>query len=372
MEQKETTPADFLELARGFARTPHLQNFLEVLPMSALVMSQQGDLVFLNQHMFQFIHHKPDSSILGSSYQDLLTAVLNIQHAAPCHTPHACPFCQIKLGIEECKQGMVNTKFAHIETEEGTAQLALKMRLAPLKIADAPYILLLIEDVSQEAQFKLLEQTFLHDLQNTVGSLQGISSWLLSADASEIPEIANLIKHISLEITEEIQSQSELLKAEQHQHPLSTSKINSIDFLNSLKETYSTHPVTKGKRILIAEDCDSFEFLTDQPLLRRLINNLLKNALEIEPEGATIQLRTKVSSNKQKALFCVHNETPVKADIAEKLFKEQISTKGRSHGVGLISIKMLSERYLHGKVTFSSTPEHGTTFTVSLPFQHTH
>ena len=50
-----------------------------------------------------------------------------------------------------------------------------------------------------------------------------------------------------------------------------------------------------------------------------------------------------------------------------QVFQRSFSTKGRGRGLGTYSVKLLSERYLGGRVSFSSTPEAGTVFRLFLP-----
>jgi len=55
-------------------------------------------------------------------------------------------------------------------------------------------------------------------------------------------------------------------------------------------------------------------------------------------------------------------------DVQLQLFQRSFSTKsGTGRGVGSYSVKLLTEKYLRGTVTFSSSEAQGTTFTVRLP-----
>jgi len=43
------------------------------------------------------------------------------------------------------------------------------------------------------------------------------------------------------------------------------------------------------------------------------------------------------------------------------------STEGSGHGLGTYSIKLITEKYLQGKVSFVSNKQEGTRFTVQYP-----
>jgi len=51
------------------------------------------------------------------------------------------------------------------------------------------------------------------------------------------------------------------------------------------------------------------------------------------------------------------------------VFQRSFSTKGKGRGLGTYSIKLLTERYLKGTASFTSTETDGTTFQISLPTQ---
>jgi sensor histidine kinase regulating citrate/malate metabolism len=50
-----------------------------------------------------------------------------------------------------------------------------------------------------------------------------------------------------------------------------------------------------------------------------------------------------------------------------QLFQRSFSTKGEGRGLGTYSIKLLTERILNGKVSFTSSMDDGTTFRVLIP-----
>jgi CheY-like chemotaxis protein len=57
-------------------------------------------------------------------------------------------------------------------------------------------------------------------------------------------------------------------------------------------------------------------------------------------------------------------------DVQLQVFQRSFSTKGEpGRGLGTFSVKLLTGRYLRGSVHFTSSAEHGTVFTVTLPRQ---
>jgi signal transduction histidine kinase len=54
-------------------------------------------------------------------------------------------------------------------------------------------------------------------------------------------------------------------------------------------------------------------------------------------------------------------------EVRLQVFQRSFSTKGADRGLGTYSVKLLTEKYLKGKVSFSSQQGEGTTFFVLLP-----
>jgi len=92
---------------------------------------------------------------------------------------------------------------------------------------------------------------------------------------------------------------------------------------------------------------------------------MLKNALEASSTGGTVTIGAKAIKNTLE--FWVHNESYMPRTSQLQVFQRSFSTKGKGRGLGTYSIKLLTERYLKGSVSFTSTEAEGTTFSISLP-----
>lgn len=95
--------------------------------------------------------------------------------------------------------------------------------------------------------------------------------------------------------------------------------------------------------------------------------NLLKNALEASTTGETIDIGCSLSN--QTIVFWVKNSGAMTESVKSQLFQRSFSTKGSGRGVGTYSVKLLTERYLGGKVDFQSSIQEGTIFYIYLPLK---
>ena len=100
-------------------------------------------------------------------------------------------------------------------------------------------------------------------------------------------------------------------------------------------------------------------------LLRRVLTNLIKNALEASRPGEAV---TVSFENRGVPTLRVHNPGVMSEAVQSQLFQRSFTTKeGGGRGVGAYSVKLFVENYLHGTVAFESSMEKGTTFVVTIP-----
>lgn len=63
----------------------------------------------------------------------------------------------------------------------------------------------------------------------------------------------------------------------------------------------------------------------------------------------------------------VFNSEVMSDEVKAQIFQRSFSTKGKGRGLGTYSVKLLTEEYLKGKITFISEKDFGTEFTLILP-----
>jgi signal transduction histidine kinase len=115
----------------------------------------------------------------------------------------------------------------------------------------------------------------------------------------------------------------------------------------------------------ILEVSENITITTDKKILGRILENLIKNAIEASEEGMNIFIGS--YERKDYIEFVVKNESVMTDEVKYKIFNRSFSTKGKNRGIGTYSIKLLTEKFLKGKVRFISEEKVGTIFYVSLP-----
>lgn len=103
----------------------------------------------------------------------------------------------------------------------------------------------------------------------------------------------------------------------------------------------------------------------DGELLECVVCNLINNALQASPEGATVTVKTLAAPGRVE-LAVIDRGSGVKPEHREQIFNPFFTTKPSGVGLGLaITAKIVDEH--GGHISLNSEPGRGSTFVVSLP-----
>lgn len=138
-------------------------------------------------------------------------------------------------------------------------------------------------------------------------------------------------------------------------------------FLNTTARLCATHEAATGRAIVVDPGAPADSIVTDRSLLMRVMGNMIKNALEAEPAGAVIPIGAdRVVEDGGWALW-VRNPTVIRRTVQLQVFQRSFSTKGEWRGLGTYSTRLLTERFLKGKASFTSAEGTGTEFRITIP-----
>jgi signal transduction histidine kinase len=110
----------------------------------------------------------------------------------------------------------------------------------------------------------------------------------------------------------------------------------------------------------------------DEPAMRADVNkmvkvfvNLIKNAIDVMPEGGTLEITSRRKAQNVEFAF-IDSGKGIPEKLMPKIFTPLVTTKAQGMGFGLAICKRIVETH-NGKIAFESVAGKGTTFTVTLP-----
>jgi len=209
-----------------------------------------------------------------------------------------------------------------------------------------------------------LENVFIHDINNLLTGLRGWSD-ILTRRPQDALTIAQRIVSLSSHLTQEVQNQQFMMLAERGELKVANEPVGVNIILEGIKTFFSGYPVENVSRLDIIDRHDEITLHSCQPLLTRVLANMVKNAMEaaLPPE----KIRVWFEFCEGQPGFFVHNPGEIPDEIAAQIFKRSFSTKNTSgRGLGTYSMKLFGEQYLGGEVGFTSNKSDGTTFFIKF------
>lgn len=336
---------------------------LDCLPDCAMILNAQRQVIFANHALRSFVGESGGARLLGLRPGELFRCGEAAHAPSGCGTGQACDTCGAVQAVLGALAGAKTTAECRLATSAVEA-FDLRITASPFRHPSGDHALVIATDISNEKRRQVLERIFFHDLLNTVGKIQSMTE-LIRTDPAFIEVFKEDLCETAEILVGEIQSQRLLLAAERHELRVTLAPARSGEQLEHVAQIYRTHELAKGKEISISPDSADFTFPTDLALLQRVLGNLVKNALEASPPHEGIELGAEERPD-HFVLWC-HNRQPIPPEVRRQLFQRSFSTKGPGRGLGTYSIRLLTERYLGGKVALSSDPESGTRFELQFP-----
>ncbi len=205
-----------------------------------------------------------------------------------------------------------------------------------------------------------------HDIRNP---LQAITSdvYLAKCDMSSFPDGED--KKSVLESIEGIGSNVEYINKivadlQDIARPLNP-VAQETDLQEVCEEVLLKNEVPENIRASFSIDENARVLLADSTMLKRVISNLVSNAIQAMPNGGALALLAHLESS-GVAISVQDTGEGVPEDIRPKLFTPLFTTKSKGQGFGLAVVKRLTEA-MGGTVTFESEIGRGTKFIIRLP-----
>jgi signal transduction histidine kinase len=361
----ERAPQEDIERQIGlFVNSPLLTEMLDASPDVLLVLNQQRQIVFANERAMDLAGMADRRQLYGLRPGESLGCIHAYSYPAGCGTTEFCLTCGAAQAIRDGLAGQTAVEDCRLLRGPGREALDLRAWSRPLELQDETFTILSLTDTSNEQRRLALERVFFHDLLNTAGALRGLLEILAEA-AGQPPEELAMAHQLAESLIDEIEGQRTLLAAERGNLAADPHPVELGLLLSQLAEQYRRQPWCEDRQVALDLSAEPMLLSTDTSLVRRVIGNLVKNALEASAPGERIT----VSCRPDGAGFCigVRNPAAMPRQVQLQLFKRSFSTKGPGRGLGTYSVRLLTERYLHGRVSFTSEAGEGTCFRVWLP-----
>ncbi len=292
---------------------------------------------------------------------------------------------KIFIAVKRLRYGDVNVRIDNLNNKElQTTTNRLFETIADREMMIKEYQatlskknLSLEEILKQEKQLQLFKEEFAatltHDMKVPVIAELNSLNYLLDGRFGELnekqTEILKLMKSSNQELKELIENMLETYKLEQKSITLNLQKYELNKFLNTVINEMkpialsTLHTITTN-----LEQTNNFNFSFDEFQLKRVIKNIIQNAISFSPNNSEINISTELFENKIKINITNSGSNISKEDL-ELIFQKYYSghSKFRKAGTGLGLY--LSQQIMlahNGNITVDNSKESVTIFTLTL------
>ena len=344
-----------------------IRQLLNAVPMPILVINRSWQVVYANIAVIDMLATSGTTAISGLREGEEFHCIHGRDDAGEDAAP-SCRICGVARAVAVALKGEGTIRDCRLTCDLAGEAHSLDLRAwaTPLAIGEETLSVLVLTDISHEKRRVLLENVYFHDLLNTLTGIRGLLDVLSHSDVTERPKICGSLDRMTLRSIEEIDALRLLTQAEDCTLQVVWADLSTGSLLEEIVATLCCHPSARGKRVILDPEMIDVTFCSDRRLLRRVVENMLLNALEATDSGGIVSLGCWQISGHVN--FWVHNDTWMPDEIQLQVFQRSFSTKGRQRGIGTYSIKLLSSHIL-GSVNFTSSPERGTVFQASFPLK---
>lgn len=343
---------------------PLVRGLLDAMPNIVLMLNDQRQIVYANKSALDTLGAGIEA-LLGRRPGEAMRCV-HAHEESDCGISEFCTACGAADAVVCALRGKAEARECRIQVVAPDPDLDLRVWATPFRHEGSSFVVFAAVDISHEKRRRILERIFFHDVLNTAGGVRTLAELMLESRPAELVDLTKLMDLCSERLVDEILSQRDLAAAESGEFKPNPTACPLQAFLESMARICATHETAKGRTVVVDPGATADVIVTDRALLMRVVGNMIKNAFEAEPAGAVIRIGAEKSADGRCALW-VRNPSVMPRRVQLQVFQRSFSTKGEGRGLGTYSIKLLAERFLKGKVAFTSKEGAGTEFRVTLP-----
>jgi ParB-like chromosome segregation protein Spo0J len=330
------------------------------IPNMIIILNHKRKVVYMNRKFLEIAENFSPEDKHGMKLGECLLCFHATEAELGCGTTPFCKVCGFAKAVNESEKG-VKSSGECIITLKNSDTLTFSIQSIPFMHNGGQYFFVSMLDKSDLKARQLLENIFLHDINNSISALTSINELI---DELPLLEARTMINELLIRLTDEIHSYRLITDAENYSLSLMVSRVNIDGLIEASVKSLLNNRDLRGRKVEIIKG--GLVFNTDETLLRRVLSNTIKNALEASTDQQTVTVYSKIDESGEYNIM-VKSQPVIPAEIQLQLFQRSFSTKGKGRGWGAYSIRLLTERYLGGRVRFVSNESDRTIFTITLP-----
>lgn len=261
--------------------------------------------------------------------------------------------------------------------KEGGETLAVEVHVSQITLADSTYLQWIFRDIREQKKTEQLRDDLTamlyHDLRsplaNIISSLDIMANSFSHRESESLKSVFDVARRSTERMQRMIDGLLDINRLESGQQIAKKQITNLSTLINGAVELIE--PTARSKEITIVQQIDPGipDVLVDSEMIRRVIVNLLENAIKFSPDQSTVKIG--INKNSQYIQVWVSDQgNGIPEDFQQEIFEKYIRLKQnypvKGLGMGLAFCKLAVQAH-GGTIWVENIPQGGSRFIFSLP-----
>ena len=218
----------------------------------------------------------------------------------------------------------------------------------------------------RESAWRDMAKQVAHEIKNPLTPMKLSIQQMMRVFEKENPEAKIKIDRLANSLIEQIDGLAKIANEFSNFAKMPSPVLEKIELLEICRNVISLFSQEEYS-ITFSSNQDSVYILADKDQLIRAINNLLKNSIQSFSDDRTGKISIGVIARMgQCSIEIKDNGCGIPLNQQNKIFIPYFTTKSTGTGIGLSITKQIIENH-NGTITFQTTEDIGTIFTIELP-----
>ncbi len=266
------------------------------------------------------------------------------------------PIMALTKGMHKAGQGDLETRI-EVNAKDEIAYLVQSFNTMITELQSSR---IKLQKAERAAAWRDMARQISHEIKNPLTPMQ-FSLYRLRTGLEEFPELIQTVEMLDQEITT-LRKLADAFSQFAQTPPLNLQQIDLVPLLRSVVHLYE-----QENRVHIEfESVSSCWVFMDPEQIKRVLHNLIKNAIEASPDKPTIIVSCERKGSNQIMLSVQDKGMGMPQKVINKIFKPYFTTKKEGTGLGMFMVQRIIQDH-GGDLTVHSEQGKGTRIDISLP-----
>lgn len=219
----------------------------------------------------------------------------------------------------------------------------------------------------REGAWREMARQVAHEIKNPLTPMKLSIQYLQKAIQDNAPNTKQLAGQVSQTLIEQIDQLAKIAGDFSQFANIEQIYPEQFDILDAATAIVNLYQTDATLAISVSSQPGNYIIKADKIQMNRLLTNLIKNAIEASAGKERLPIDVSLYTEKNNIIISIQDKgMGIDADMHSKIFQPNFTTKTSGTGLGLAICKAIVEK-ANGSIWFTTTPDAGSIFYVSLP-----